>query len=334
MASTSLETKTPFFDGPSDDGIFIIAGNSKHKEEVTKEKVEDTTDIAEIPQEQGCFSRIFSSNKKENPIPILSRQKVYEYYIGKFNQKSTNLYRQNIYDNKENNEFNVTSPRIIGTLSALALCKTRNWNPKDPTDNKNRFALADDKGISIYEIKEAVKQSKRHKKNKAVMSVQRIGFGELFKQNEDIINSTRRRIMNSDATIIKLSFITPKTLLGLTHSGKLFSFALDTQFNTITSAPHTIKNKEGQELVVHNFALNPCKPNQVVLCTKEGNILYLNLKHCMKPAQGKKAKLLMSVEKLPDSMWFYDTRLCLGSYFALETENYTLADLDLRLEKK
>ncbi len=283
MASASLETRKPFFDGPTND-IFIIAGNSKEIKE-------------------------------------------YEYYIGKFNSKSTDLYKQDINDIlKENNKFNVTSPRIIGTLSALALCKTRNWNPNDPTDNKNRFALADDRGISIYEIEEAVEQSK----DKAAMSVQQIGFGLSIIKKKNI--TEKDTCIEVPVLLKKISFITPKTLLGLSESGRLFSIALDKKWGTITLEPQTIKNNQGEILDFHTFALNPCKPHQVVLCTRGCQILYLNLKNCLNPDE-KKVRFLMPTKRLPDSMWFYNTRLCLGNYSAIKTENYTLADLDLRLEK-
>lgn len=340
MASTSLETTKPFFDGPSEDGIFVIAGNSKHKVNVTQE--EDLADIAEeMPEKKsaGLLSWLGFGKKEQPVLPVLpSQQKVYEYYIGKFNSQSTRLHKKDIYTNKDWNEFNFISPKIIGTLSALALCKTRNWNPEYPTDNKNRYALADDEGISVYEIKEqdekstsSAKKNKKQKNHEDKLSVQQIGSG-LIKEKKKV-KGQKNTYKEIETELKKLSFITPKTLLGLTKSGKLFSFALDTQFNAITSAPHTIKNKKGKKINVHTFAVNPCNPSQLVLCTTAGNILYLNLKHSMKPTQEKKAKFLMNVKKLPDSMWFYDTRLCLGNYSAIETENYTLADLDLRLEK-
>lgn len=338
MASASLEIETPFFDGINEDDWFIIAGNSQKEETVFIQ--EDKVDIAETSEKKSFNLFSWISKKEETPKPLAMKKKVYEYYIGKFrNPLSETLHKNRMYHNRAHNTFDFISSRIMGTLTAIALSKTSNWNPKDPNDNKNRFALADDQGLSIYEIEEP-QQSNSHSSNNKTehhnkISVHQIGFGELFKHNENIINANEKRIMNEDASITKLSFITPKTLLGLTKSGRLLCFALDTEFNTITYQPHYIKNQDGKELFIHNFALNPCKPYQLVVCTRTGHLLYINLKNCLKPQQEKKAKFLIKVKKLPVSMWFYNTTLCLGNYSdKIETENYVLIDdLDLTLKK-
>lgn len=308
MASGYSKNKTTFFDGANDDGVFLIAGNAKYLEYIESSD-NKSNDENKAPQKaswgiasylfNALFGSFFGIGQYNEPAPKKdNREIVYEYYLGKFTAESTRLHQTNIYKNTERNNFDFRSPKTIGTLSALALCK-----------NKNRYAFADNNGIKFFAIEQ---------KDEQPLSTNQIGLG-LTPENE---------------IVQKISFITPKTLLGITKSGKLFSFTLNETTGEIGSSQQKIVNKEKKPILLHTFAVNPCDPHQLILCTQDNELVYLNLRNCDKPTLYKPGLLLMKITKRnPESLWFYDNKVCFGSYQAIETNNFSLHDLDLKIKK-
>jgi len=291
----SPNTKKTFFEGPTSDGFFILAMNAHKKvEHPVLEK-----------KESSCFP-FFKKTKHPQSVPQFLKHRMFKFYLGKLSRPK-NIELTGNYD-----RFLYQSTLTIGALNALAIAKSVH-------DRKNgrsitRFALASTRGIFLYQIKQ--KSSRKKKTQKC--SISKIGQCSMI-------------------SFKKISFLTPQTLLGITYAGNLFCIAHEKIKNSnelwssIDLFPYILKDKNNKQFKMHTFAVNPVKPYQLVLCTDQHQIIYLNLKNCLKEGQKKTVKLILNVEKLPSDMWFYETNLCLGYNQGQLTHNYILADFDLTL---
>ncbi len=300
VTSANLEITEPFFDGPNKNNVFVIAGNSKSEENLSCGE-------EDYAHEEGL--------EKDDLQLVENQQAVYEYYVGRFTSDCKEFYESHNFSQKDTNKFDFISTRIVGSILALALCRT-----------KNRFAIADQAGISLFEVKNcdelpcSPKRKKRKMNHEHETALRRIGFGSFHEDHRG-------------DTIKKLSFITPKILLGLSEFGRLFSFGLDEESSSIRSEQQKISNKEKTyPIFLKNFAVNPCDSHQIILVTSF-QLLYLNFMNCHDPKERKVGKVLLTGIESPKSVWFYDTNVCLVDYSSKVT-NYSLADLDLRLKKQ
>ena len=111
-----------------------------------------------------------------------------------------------------------------------------------------------------------------------------------------------------DHTFKKISFITPSFLLAISQEGVL-SF-LELKDKSIIPHKQTFK-KDNAKLMLKDFAVDSTNPHHVVLQTTENEILFWDLHNCY-----IRLKPLVSLleNETPDSLWFYNDKICLGTH--------------------
>ncbi len=229
----------------------------------------------------------------------------YIYWIKKFTDETIRNDLEKDTHNQNNQQLNHQPLSLPGTLATLALYKTM-----------NRFVIAEkDRNILVYDIL-------------------------------DETNSTKRLCapFEFEETIRRICFLTPNTLLGLTQSGKLYTFSLPKMMHgkneneTITASKQTICNKNKESITLKNFAVDPCNPRHVLLQTDKNIIIYYNLKNC----NTESISGIPCLTSKYNHLWFYNNTICLGKDFSSTSlhpvppkiARYTLHTLDVTLPIK
>ena len=291
MAITNLQTPKVLFDGKNRDGFILLTGKIK------KTSYDYQSCVLPPAQKFATQYAVFLARMtQEHTIPFKDNNNGERHNI----RLHKGIIRTSvIFDEKGDRiglrrnskplQFDYETVKK-GTLKTIALC-----------NNASRFVIIDDT-INLYTI------TTNHD---AQVNTKLLCSGQLPK----------------DALIKKISFLTPRTLIGLTSTGQLYTFAYDEEKQSIEPHEQIFLSKEKQPITFNNYAANAKKPYQMILQTMKGQHVYWTARHCaVDPHPGR----VIFDSKDCVNLWYYKNTLTFVDNDD-NVETHLIKNYDLRI---
>ena len=293
MALTPLQITKVLFDGKNKHGFVLVSGKIKKTEHDYQPCV-----LPKYAQKFATKYAVFLARMtQEHTIPFKDNNYGEQGSV----RLPSEIVRYTIIFNKEGKQIGTRlNPKPLkfdyeeiqeGTLQTLALC-----------NNANRFVVIDDK-INLYNII----------------------TDHNSKVNTKLLCSG---MVPKDILIKKISFLTPRTLIGLTSTGQLYTFAYNEKKQNIEPQRQNFLNRKKEPITFNNYAVNAKKPYQMILQTTQGQLVYWTTRHCaVNPHQGR----VIFDKKDCVNLWYYKNTLTLMSRDN-KVETHLVKNYDLRVQ--